>query len=363
MGVWKAAGDTMRLAGRVVRKAGGPLHLVFFVTNRCDFECEHCFLIPMGELNNKSRELLSLAEIERVAASLPGLSALSLTGGEPFLRKDYVEIVKHFEQNTRLKTLSTITNGISTERILPAVEQVLADTGLSFFLSISVDGSEQTHNEIRRKENAFARTLDTIRELKQLRERFPQFSLGVNSTYVGKNYEDLLELYDVLEDVQPHYVTLNLLRGVDWQDRPEGLSMEHYRQLNARKHRLMQNGKVRRTLLQRLTRAKDAIMTEMLARTYDEERSLYPCYGGQLLGVLKDNGDVFPCEQLTQPMGNVRDFEGDFLQVWTSPAAKTERQFIVDRKCHCTYECAMSSNILFNPWFYPRLLREMMRSG
>lgn len=354
------ARDYGRASVRLINKHGAPLHLVFFVTNRCDFSCEHCFVIAAGELNDRSRRLLTLDEIERVARSLPDLLALSLTGGEPFLRDDYADIVRLFVRHTRLKTLSTISNGIDADRILPQVEPLLAETDLSLFLSVSIDGDQQTHDRVRRKKNAFARTLESMRRMSRLREAHPRFSLGVNSTYLGTNFNDLMALYDVLEEVRPDYVTLNLLRGIAWTDRQSGLSMDEYRRLSRRKEQIARPAGSRRTLVQRALTAKDRVMTDLLACTYAENRSVSPCYGGQLLGVLKDNGDVFPCEQLSRPMGNVRDHGGDFMAVWQSPAACDERQFIRDRKCFCTYECVMSANILFNPRMYPRLLREVV---
>lgn len=357
------ADDYLRTCLRVVNKRGGPLHLVFFITNRCDFHCQHCFLIPAGELNNKLRPLLTLDEIERVARSVPQLIALSLTGGEPFLRKDYADIVRLFLRHTRLKTLSTVSNGIDADRVLPHIEPILRESPVSFFLSISVDGNEATHNRVRQKENAFARTLESIRQLRRLKETYPQFSLGVNSTYLGTNFEDLMALYDELEVLQPHYLTLNLLRGQDWTDRQQGLATDEYRRLSERKNEVMRRSNTSRTLTQKAVGAKDRVMTDLLARTYDENRSLFPCYGGQLLAVLKDNGDVFPCEQLAQRFGNIRDYDGDLMKVWESEVAKQQRQFIVDRKCHCTYECVMSANILFNPRMVPRLLSEMIRGG
>ncbi len=85
-----------KIAARVIDKNGAPLHLIFFITNLCDFACQHCFLIANGELNNKSRQMMTLDEIEKIARSVPSLAALSLTGGEPFLRKDYTDIVRCF---------------------------------------------------------------------------------------------------------------------------------------------------------------------------------------------------------------------------------------------------------------------------
>ena len=346
-----------KLASRVANKRGGPLHLIFFVTNRCDLSCQHCFLIANGELNDKSRQLLSLEEIDNIARSVPNLVALSLTGGEPFLRRDYTDIVRAFLRHTDLKSLTSVTNGVKLDRILPHVETLLRESDLNIFLTVSLDGSEKAHNEIRRRKDGFARSIETIRELSKLRDRYPRFAVGVNSTYIGTNFHDLMELYDVLEDVRPHYATLNLMRGVDWQDRPAGLLTEEYRQLTVRKNELMAQADIKRTLLQKVLRAKDAVMTELIAQTYDRDESLYPCYGGQLLGVLKDNGDVFPCEQLSTPMGNVREADYDLMKVWQSHQAEKERELIRKRQCHCTYECAMAPNVLFNPRLYPKLAK------
>jgi hypothetical protein len=104
-------------------------------------------------------------------------------------------------------------------------------------------------------------------------------------------------------------------------------------------------------------------MTDLIAQTYDQDTSVNPCYGGQLLGILKDNGEVFPCEQLSAPLGNVRETGYDFMRVWDSAAAEHERELIKARKCHCTYECSMAPNVLFNAALYPRLAKVFFKQN
>ena len=100
-----------------------------------------------------------------------------------------------------------------------------------------------------------------------------------------------------------------------------------------------------------------------MAKTYDQDRWIYPCYGGQLLGILKEDGSVLPCEQISTPFGNVRDTDYDLMACWNSDTAQKERKMIQDGQCHCTYECVMSSNVLFNPRYYPALLGELIKGG
>ena len=363
LGFLKNALDYARMAVRIVNKDGPPLHLIFFITNICDFRCQHCFLVTNGELNNKTRPQLTLGEIDRIARSVPDLVALSLTGGEPFLRKDLAEIVSSFVRHTNIKTLNLVTNGARVERILPQIEPILKDSDLSVFVTISFDGGEEGHNRIRRKPEAFSQALETLGTLLQLSARHRNLAIGVNSTFIGTNFDDLMALYDVLEATPPDYATLNLMRGTDWRDRPVELDMADYLELYRRKDSLHKACDGRRTLLQSVMKAKDTVMAHALAQTYEQNASLYSCYGGQLLGVLKDNGELFACEQLNTPFGNVREAGYDLSKVWQSAQAQKERAQIQNRRCHCTYECTMSSNILFNPLFYPKLLSSYLRKG
>ncbi len=70
-----------------------PGYVIFFVTNRCNFRCEFCFYYDEIEKGQKPDEL-SLDEIRRFAPTIGPLMQLSLTGGEPFLRKDFTEVTK-----------------------------------------------------------------------------------------------------------------------------------------------------------------------------------------------------------------------------------------------------------------------------
>lgn len=69
-----------------------PIYFIFFITDRCTANCLHC--LRGGFLSKK--EELSLDEIEKVSLGMGDLLFFLPTGGEPFLRNDYAEIVKLF---------------------------------------------------------------------------------------------------------------------------------------------------------------------------------------------------------------------------------------------------------------------------
>jgi cyclic pyranopterin phosphate synthase len=84
--------------------------------DHCNLRCVYC--MPLSGLRfARSDELLSATELERVAgaAVAVGFRKIRLTGGEPTLRPDLVEIVQRLAHLPGLRDLSMTTNGISTE--------------------------------------------------------------------------------------------------------------------------------------------------------------------------------------------------------------------------------------------------------
>ena len=100
---------------------------------------------------------------------------------------------------------------------------------------------------------------------------------------------------------------------------------------------------------------------------YDPFTDFFTTFGKALntdrsLTDIKDNGDVFACEQLSTPIGNLSTVDYDLSKIWFSDIAKQQRRSIANKECHCTYECVSSCNILFNPKNYPRLVKEAFSS-
>ncbi len=102
-------------------------YLRISLIDHCNLRCVYC--MPMSGLQfARSEELLTAAEIERVAraALAVGFRKIRLTGGEPTLRPDLVDIVERLGRLPGLRDLAMTTNGI----LLPRLAERLAAAGL-----------------------------------------------------------------------------------------------------------------------------------------------------------------------------------------------------------------------------------------
>ena len=131
--------------------------LTLEVTERCNFRCRHCF--NAADSGAPSREL-RLDEIEAYLedARECGVENVILTGGEPMLHPDFLEIVRLIvEKGLRFYALNT--NG---SRITDETLDRIAALGCAPLIKISFDGIG-FHDWMRDCDGAEARTLDAIR--------------------------------------------------------------------------------------------------------------------------------------------------------------------------------------------------------
>lgn len=136
----------------LLAKNGGPTHAQIGITNACPQDCDYCY--------NKSRtgELMDTETIKKVIRDLKdmGVIWLGLTGGEPLLHKDIVEIVGAIGDDCSAKLF---TGGYNLTRKLASD---LKKAGL-FYVSVSLDHwQEEEHDKIRRCRGSFRTALKAI---------------------------------------------------------------------------------------------------------------------------------------------------------------------------------------------------------
>src|SRR5204863_9674007 len=109
---------------QLVRSTKRERHLgtvILFVTSRCNSLCRTCFY--HNELNRPGD--MTFAQIERVSRTMPPITDLWLSGGEPTLRHDASEIIDMFVRRNGVRRLIIPTNGLFKTRVYEIVERAL----------------------------------------------------------------------------------------------------------------------------------------------------------------------------------------------------------------------------------------------
>jgi radical SAM protein with 4Fe4S-binding SPASM domain len=342
-----------------------PIQLTYFVTRRCNAACPFCFSLRAVEpLGNGSPEL-ALGEIRQISASLGPLLWLAFSGGEIFLRSDLAEIASIFYRANRPAIMLFPTNSLLPEVIRDTMERVLRSCPKSIIVvKLSLDEIGSAHDTLRNTPGSFDKTMETYRLLAGFVDEYPQFELGVNTVFCSENQDSMDAIIDFvggLEHITTH--TLSMIRGDLVNEQYKRVDHSKYRQASERLAKDLESGAARTYRFRggRLKAAQDVLQRRLIYRTLQEQRRIIPCYAGRLNLVLRENGDVYPCEILRERFGNVRDHDLDLRKVMRTEEAGRILKAIRSEQCHCTHECYFLTNMLFNPRLYPALAREYLR--
>ncbi len=119
-------------------------YLRISVTDLCNLRCRYC--MPEEGIDNKlsHKKILSLEEYARIVrvAARAGIRKVRLTGGEPLVRKNLVQLVKYIAEIPEIDDIAVTTNGV----LFPGVARELKEAGLNR-VNISLDSLKEERYE------------------------------------------------------------------------------------------------------------------------------------------------------------------------------------------------------------------------
>ena len=194
------------------------------ISDVCNFKCGYC--LPDGYKINKAdnRTFINTQEIGRLAKALSelGVSKIRLTGGEPTIRKDYLEIIKIIKKNSGIKKTVITTNGYKLNKIA----KNLKDSGLDG-INISIDSlNSKTFKKITGHDRLHE-ILEGIQELQKLNFKnikinavlmkgindsekdFKEWSNFIKNNEIDFRYIELMQTGDNLDYFQKYHISAN----------------------------------------------------------------------------------------------------------------------------------------------------------
>lgn len=171
----------------IKRNPPGPV-VIWNLVRRCNLACKHCYSISAdvdfpGELSTQ-QAFDVMADLKKFRVPV-----LILSGGEPLLRPDMLELSHHAKAMGFYVALSTNGTMIDETNI-----QQIADVGYDY-LGISIDGTRETHDEFRQKKGAFDESLKGLRLC-----RDAGIKVGMRFSITQDNAQELPYLLNLMEE-------------------------------------------------------------------------------------------------------------------------------------------------------------------
>ena len=171
------------------KKLPPPRYILWDCTRRCNLNCIHC-----GASKEKYEEELKEIDVKKLIDEIAkmGVKTFAVTGGEPLTRKDLLSILK-YASDKGLKT-GIATNGFLIDKDKATkIKSSNVDS-----IQISLDGTKDIHNKIRRNNNSYDRAINAIKYLNEVGIQ----DISVATTINPLNLKNLEELMETLIDLK-----------------------------------------------------------------------------------------------------------------------------------------------------------------
>lgn len=183
-------------------KALMPLRYFFELTYMCNLNCPYCYV---GSERKKNE--LTTQEWFSIIDQIPWYSFVTLVGGEPLLRKDFIQILEKTAKKT-LGKLNVVTNGILiNEEIIDAFIRTKM-----MLLSVSLDGYGENHDKNRGKDGIFDQIISNLENLNARKCKHKPM-VDIKTIVLEDNLDDLLKLYKLCEDMNFDFLSISFLRN------------------------------------------------------------------------------------------------------------------------------------------------------
>ncbi|NLP05697.1 radical SAM protein [Candidatus Fermentibacteria bacterium] len=335
------------------------MFLVFAVTARCSARCSFCFYADRVATSDSDTEL-RLDEIRELSGRCGRIPYLLISGGEPVLREDLEELVSLFVENAGASFVTIPTNGLHPDRTVKLFSALVRRfPSVHFRAAFSIDYPDKRHDEARGAAGCLERLLEGADRIRTLRDSNSNLTMEVVSVYAPWNASGMSALRDwVRERIGPDNHELHALRP-EWPALlAEGIDRDsliaelgEFRRIGRRKESRP---------LSPFFRALNDTYHEVLGRVA-AGRFCCTCRAGERIVTLDETGRVRLCELRSEVLGDLRDWGFDLTGLLHGSEARRIVREMQDSRCMCTWECAVSTNIVFSPRMYPCLAARVLR--
>lgn len=276
-----------------------PFKITLCLTDRCDCRCQGCLIWQRDK-----RAEMTPGQIGAFLRDAPSLRWVNLTGGEPFLRNDMVEVVRAVhEALPNLAVLDFPTTGQRTDVILRDVAEMTRLGIPKLYVTCSIEGPPALHDELRGREGAFTNMLATYRGLRGMEGVEVFFGMTLSRANADRVAETIAAVREALGD-----------EAIGWNDFHFNVFTESEHYYENQESTLEAPDALEEVIEHALeSRSRSWHPTDLIESTYlrllpeylRTGRSPLPCKALRAGVFVNVAGDVHPCTVYGRRLGNV----------------------------------------------------------
>jgi len=186
---------------RIPFTPAGPFEIVWNFTYSCNLRCKHCYE-DAGSYRSELTTDQAYTAIDKLSRNATvGLPSLSISGGEPLLRKDFFEVATYAKK--KIPYISIATNGtLLTKDNVKKIKEVGID-----YVEISLDGiSKEAHESFRMVSGCFEKTMEGIRNCLD-----DKLDVCIASTAHKDNLKEIPKIIELAEELEARFIHFNYI--------------------------------------------------------------------------------------------------------------------------------------------------------
>lgn len=289
------------------------------ITADCNLRCKHCYYSGEPSIYNPENDISKedIFELIDFLADDLNILSLTLTGGEPFLRKDCIDIISY----AKLKNLPLViqTNGtLLTEYDVKNLSSILYPK--TDVVHISLEGANKNAHDSIRGKGTFEKTIKTIKLLRKY-----DLPVQINSTITSVSAPDLDNIFELCDSLDVNRLSISKFHVCHENHRYLDVSLEDiiycaYKVLKKKKEYPHIHAKTKIVELFDLLKLNegrkllDKYLEKHPKKLHKEE--CLSCHNHNKI-IISANGNVFLCstyESDDTTLGNL--YKTDFYEIW-----------------------------------------------
>ena len=324
-----------------------PFDVMWELTSACNLRCRHCYLQSRNNAYCAENDLNDeeMLEVAKILADYFQINHVTLTGGEPFLRKNIIEIIKILKEVNTSIYIQTNGTLLNDEKIKELANLLNPNMDI---IQVSLDGLySESHNSIRGKD-IYSDVISVIQKMIK-----SGIFVSVNCTMTKINYNEIENLFLMCNEIGVKRFTVTKLKVTTEEQKEFELTNEEIFAVLSKLIDLKQNKNlpiyINLLCFSFIELINDLTVRKMLNEynseiKHEKAPKYLNCHRREKISI-KPDGKIYLCPDIVSPKALIGDLKTQNIEeIWQTIENHPLYQFrefdkMECKKCKFVYLC------------------------